>query len=596
MEIEDSLENNDGLQVVRELQASIVRFIEQSLEVYATKKLSIGKIEPFNEKMETWTNYIERFELYCEANDVPAQKKSVMLLTAMGSKLYNKFRDICLPEKPRHYGFEKIVQMIGQHLEPKSSTIYMERLKFGNCRQEENELLRDYIEKLKQLALKCDYSGEDIMSRLRDQFLLGLKSERIRNRLLIEKHLTWNKSVKIAAVMNDEFINDDDVLKMQLVSKPVENQTENFKGRSESTEIRGDQKETRRSGRITKRHEAEDYAYENLTAKRQKINNERKETSEDETEMHNLKLENKKLRLELEETNRMQKELTVLNRDLQSRLVNDYEELRTSLANVCATDVNHQQLTDVFLPIGYVRRLDKNVHLGRDVWIPKSTYDTVMCTARNPSIFIKNMALAVFGHETLERSSVTGQLSNRTRKFYEGPPKQKLDPTKLLAIKDVFRYWLQEIKKVDECTTDIELRKVGSYIGHKIADLNRRKKDTEETQRSSEDFNRTGEEFQRAEQYQRTPEIYHQNNYQRDTQSAPRSTTLVYDRNSENYDMLMVNVKSETNEANEETLNCASEAVFITEEDKQSNVNGLSVDDVNDDVNNVEDDSFISYL
>lgn len=60
--------------------------------------------------------------------------------------------------------------------------------------------------------------------------------------------------------------------------------------------------------------------------------------------------------------------------------------------------------------------------------------------------------------------------------------------------------------------------------------------------------------------------------------------------------MLMVNVKSETNEASEETLNCASEAVFITEEDKQTNVNGLSVDDVNDDVNNVEDDSFISYL
>lgn len=47
-------------------------------------------------------------------------------------------------------------------------------------------------------------------------------------------------------------------------------------------------------------------------------------------EIQNLKLENKKLRLELEETNRMQKELTVLNRDLQSRLVNDYEELRSN--------------------------------------------------------------------------------------------------------------------------------------------------------------------------------------------------------------------------------------------------------------------------
>ncbi|XP_051160722.1 uncharacterized protein LOC127281179 [Leptopilina boulardi] len=589
MEVEDSLSlENDGSQVVRELQASIIRFIEQSLQAYTTKKLSIGRIESFNEKNESWTNYVERFELYCEANDVPMQKKTIIFLTAIGSKMYNILCDICSPDKPRNQNYEKLIELIKQYLEPKSSTIYMKRLKFGQCQQANDETLKDFIEKLKSLALKCDFNNDNIMSRLRDQFLLGINLERIRNRLLIEKHLTWNKAVKIAAIMNDETVSDDDILKMQLISKPVENNYQMEIGKT-------DQKETRRSGRISKRHESDDFTYENTTSKRQKTNNDRKETSEDETEIHNLKLENKKLRLELEETNRMQKELTVLNRDLQSRLVNDYEELRTSLANVCATDVNHQ-LGDVFLPIGYVRRIDKNVHLGRDVWIPKSTYDTVMCTARNPSIFIKNMALAVFGHETLERSSVTGQLSNRTRKFYEGPPKQKLDPTKLLAIKDVFRYWLQDIKKVDECTTDIELRKVGSYIGHKIADLNRRKKDTEETQRSSEDFNRSTEDFQRADQYnhQRTPEIFPVN-FQRDSQNPSRSS-IVYDRNSENYDMLMVNVKSEANEGNEESsLNGSNEAVFITDE-KISNVNGLSVDDVNDDVNNVEDDSFISYL
>ena len=43
-------------------------------------------------------------------------------------------------------------------------------------------------------------------------------------------------------------------------------------------------------------------------------------------EINNLKLENKRLRLELEETNKMQKELS---RELQSRLVNDYEELKS---------------------------------------------------------------------------------------------------------------------------------------------------------------------------------------------------------------------------------------------------------------------------
>lgn len=175
--------------------------------MYTSKKLAVGRIEPFDEKIESWTNYVERFELYCEANDVPPQKKTVMFLTVMGSKMYNIFRDICSPEKPRHQSFEKITEMVRQHLEPKPSSIYVERIKFGNCRQENDESLRDYIEKLKILATNCNFE-DDIMTRIRDQFLIGVNSERIRNRLLTEKMLTWNKAVKIAALMNDDRIHE----------------------------------------------------------------------------------------------------------------------------------------------------------------------------------------------------------------------------------------------------------------------------------------------------------------------------------------------------------------------------------------------------
>lgn len=163
-------------------------------------------MEPYDEKVESWTNYVERFELYCEANDVPVQKRAVMFLTVMGSKWYNTLRDICAPEKARNQTFEKTVEMIGQYLEPKPPNINTERFKFGNCRQGNGDL-KDFIEKLKSLAMKCEF-GEELKTRLLDQFLLGLNSERIRNRLLIERILNWEKAIKIAASMDDERISE----------------------------------------------------------------------------------------------------------------------------------------------------------------------------------------------------------------------------------------------------------------------------------------------------------------------------------------------------------------------------------------------------
>ncbi|XP_033217517.1 uncharacterized protein LOC117173199 [Belonocnema kinseyi] len=584
MESEGSvLIQNEGLQVAQEIQTSLARFLEQSLQSYEAKKVPFGRMEPFDEKVESWRNYVERFELFCEANDVPAEKKAIVFFTVMGSKWYNTFRDVCVPEKPRSQTFEKTVEIIGQYLEPKPPNVNTERLKFGNCHQGNGDL-KDFIERLKSLAIKCDYA-EELKTRLLDQFLLGLNSERIRKRLLIERTLNWEKAIKIAASMDDERITEDSIAKMQhVVNLQAESDI------SSGSRNENEQRECRRSGRVVKRPESDSYTYD-LPSKKQKNSTDWRDEEESETEIHNLKLENNRLKMELEETNRMQKELTVLNRDLQSRLVNDYEELRTTLANVCSSDIN--QSAKGILPVGYVRRMDKHVHLGREVWIPKSTFDTVMCTARNPSIFIKNMALAVFGHETLERSSVTGQLSNRTKKFYEGPPKQKLDPTKLLAIKDVFRYWLQDIKKVDECTMDIELRKVGSYIGHKIADLNRRKKDPEETQRTSDDYTRSSDDFQRIDLYQRSQENY-QSHYQRGSQNAQRAS-MDYERNPETFDMMMVNVKSETHEGNDDAMHGSGEAVFIPEE-KVSVQNGIAVEDVSDEVHNVDDETFIPYL
>jgi len=139
------------------------------------------------------------------------------------------------------------------------------------------------------------------------------------------------------------------------------------------------------------------------------------------------------------------------------------------------------------------------IHLGRNVWLPKVTYESAICT-KSHMMVVKNLALAVFGHKVLQASSISGNTSN---KYKNREPKKKLDETKVLAIQgmnlfkkiiycfnffhylfascvinfltDIYRYWLINNQKCTEYDARIESRKVSLYISKKISELNRNK-------------------------------------------------------------------------------------------------------------------------
>lgn len=59
-----------------------------------------------------------------------------------------------------------------------------------------------------------------------------------------------------------------------------------------------------------------------------------------------------------------------------------------------------------------------------------------MFNARSDGMFVKNMALAIFGDSELKRSSITGASSNRTKSV----PKPSLNPTKALAVRGKYQF------------------------------------------------------------------------------------------------------------------------------------------------------------
>ena len=79
----------------------------------------VGKLEAFDASSDSITAYMERAELYMEANDTPEEKQVAVFLTAMGANTYSLLRDLLTPAAPKDKSFADIVEVLKSHFEPK---------------------------------------------------------------------------------------------------------------------------------------------------------------------------------------------------------------------------------------------------------------------------------------------------------------------------------------------------------------------------------------------------------------------------------------------------------------------------------------------
>lgn len=70
--------------------------------------IGLGKLEEFNPEADTIASYVERVELYFEANGVADAKKVAVFLNAIGMKTYSLLRDLLAYEAPREVPFEAL--------------------------------------------------------------------------------------------------------------------------------------------------------------------------------------------------------------------------------------------------------------------------------------------------------------------------------------------------------------------------------------------------------------------------------------------------------------------------------------------------------
>ncbi|XP_063964882.1 BEN domain-containing protein 5-like [Lytechinus pictus] len=113
---------------------------------------------------------------------------------------------------------------------------------------------------------------------------------------------------------------------------------------------------------------------------------------------------------------------------------------------------------------------DGQVSLGEGIKIPKEKFDTIASETRN-SLVVKNMAVAIWGTETLRNRSVTGKASNR---FKERQPLPALEPAKVKALKDFFEYHLGK-QPLQPAEKHKEMKEFSRYLREKIQDLKPKK-------------------------------------------------------------------------------------------------------------------------
>ncbi|XP_021359256.1 uncharacterized protein K02A2.6-like [Mizuhopecten yessoensis] len=162
----------------------------------------IGKIDSFDETVETWDAYSERLGQYFVANAVEDDLKTPALLSLIGGRTYGTLRNLTAPDKPATKTYQQLVEILKTHLSPRPLVI-AERFRFHKHDQKEGEAVRDYVAQIRKLSEHCEF-GDTLQEALRECLVCGLLNDSIQKKLLSVRELNYQNAVDIAIAMETD--------------------------------------------------------------------------------------------------------------------------------------------------------------------------------------------------------------------------------------------------------------------------------------------------------------------------------------------------------------------------------------------------------
>ncbi|XP_062704544.1 uncharacterized protein K02A2.6-like [Aedes albopictus] len=156
-------------------------------------------MEPFDKEKCKWARWVKRLEGSFRMFTVPPNRHKDYLLHYMGTATYDLLCDHMGPVEPETKTYTEIVNILGAFFDPEPLEM-VEVWKFRNRHQREGESMKEFVTELQRDAKFCQF-GNYLNKELRNQLVFGMRSKRIRSRLIEEKALTFEKAVDIALSM-----------------------------------------------------------------------------------------------------------------------------------------------------------------------------------------------------------------------------------------------------------------------------------------------------------------------------------------------------------------------------------------------------------
>uniref|UniRef100_A0A0K0FW93 CCHC-type domain-containing protein n=1 Tax=Strongyloides venezuelensis TaxID=75913 RepID=A0A0K0FW93_STRVS len=148
-----------------------------------------GTVPEFNPKKEKWLEYKERFEIACELHGIYDKKMAKSLLIgALMPETYRKLRTGAAPRKPIDMSLSELTNLLDSLYEQEKNNL-ISRLKLLEVRQNEEESVMNYVEKIKDMVGQCYLDNiqdaKDLISIM--VFTKGLKSNDLK-RAVLQQH------------------------------------------------------------------------------------------------------------------------------------------------------------------------------------------------------------------------------------------------------------------------------------------------------------------------------------------------------------------------------------------------------------------------
>lgn len=166
--------------------------------------------DAFNDEKESFKVYRQRLENFLEIKQLSGQTtegqkaRARVLINCLGSKHYQLLSSLTAPSLPTDKTYDELISLLENHLSPPPNQI-IEQHKFLSRVQMPHETIAQYVAALKQQTTSCAFvcpnkecSTSIATVFLRAQFIRGLIDTNIREKLLQDTNLTFERAVQLA--------------------------------------------------------------------------------------------------------------------------------------------------------------------------------------------------------------------------------------------------------------------------------------------------------------------------------------------------------------------------------------------------------------